>query len=238
MSKSRDIADSAATINFIDTVTSNVQTQIDNIDPLPSQTGNDGLFLTTDGTDASWAAAAAGGFSNLQVFTSTGTWTIPSGITKCLVYCTGAGGGTTGINSGSGGGGAAGTAIKIYSLSGATASVTIGSGSAGAAGGNSSFSNNGVTITGNGGNANSSGDGGLSGTASGGDINISGGDGGSRGSAALGMYGGSSYWGGGGRGEGGNFTSGQTNKAYGSGAGGSGSSATASGTDGIVVIYY
>jgi len=56
MSKSRDIADSAATINYIDTVTSNVQDQIDNIDPLPSQTGNAGKFLTTDGTNASWAA--------------------------------------------------------------------------------------------------------------------------------------------------------------------------------------
>jgi SpoU rRNA methylase family enzyme len=54
MSKSRDIADSAATINFIDTVTSNVQDQIDNLDPLPSQTGNSGKYLTTDGTDASW----------------------------------------------------------------------------------------------------------------------------------------------------------------------------------------
>jgi hypothetical protein len=59
MSKSRDIADSAATINFIDTVTSNVQDQIDNIDPLPSQTGNAGNFLTTDGTDASWDGGGA-----------------------------------------------------------------------------------------------------------------------------------------------------------------------------------
>ena len=32
MSKSRDIADSAATINFIDTVTSNVQTQLNTLD--------------------------------------------------------------------------------------------------------------------------------------------------------------------------------------------------------------
>ena len=59
MSKSRDIADSAATINYIDTVTSNVQTQIDNLDPLPSQTGNSGKFLTTSGTVASWAEVSA-----------------------------------------------------------------------------------------------------------------------------------------------------------------------------------
>jgi len=59
MSNSRDIADSAATINFIDTVTSNVQTQLDNKDSLPSQTGNSGEFLTTNGTVASWAAVEA-----------------------------------------------------------------------------------------------------------------------------------------------------------------------------------
>ena len=71
MSKSRDIADSAATINFIDTVTSNVQDQIDNIDPLPSQTGNNGLFLTTDGTDASWAAAGGGAWELISSVTAT-----------------------------------------------------------------------------------------------------------------------------------------------------------------------
>ncbi len=60
MSKSRDIADSAATINFIDTVTSNVQDQIDNLDPLPSQSGNAGSYLTTDGTNASWSAIETG----------------------------------------------------------------------------------------------------------------------------------------------------------------------------------
>ena len=59
MSNSRDIADSAATINYIDTVTSNVQTQLDNKDSLPSQTGNSGEFLTTDGTAASWAVVDA-----------------------------------------------------------------------------------------------------------------------------------------------------------------------------------
>ena len=59
MSKSRDIADSAATINYIDTVTSNVQDQIDNIDPLPSQSGNSGNYLTTDGTNPSWAEVSA-----------------------------------------------------------------------------------------------------------------------------------------------------------------------------------
>ena len=70
MSKSRDIADSAETINYIDTVTSNVQDQIDNLDPLPSQTGNAGNFLTTDGTNASWGVPAGG---NQVDFVASGT---------------------------------------------------------------------------------------------------------------------------------------------------------------------
>jgi len=87
MSKSRDIADSAATINYIDGLTSDAQSQLDGkatldasptftgtvtatafsgdgsgltgVDSLPSQTGNAGSFLTTDGTDASWAEVSA-----------------------------------------------------------------------------------------------------------------------------------------------------------------------------------
>lgn len=56
MSKSRDIADSAATINYIDDLTSAVQSQIDSKDSFPSQTGNSGKFLTTNGSAASWDA--------------------------------------------------------------------------------------------------------------------------------------------------------------------------------------
>jgi hypothetical protein len=83
MSKSRDIADSAATINFIDTVTSNVQDQIDNLDPVPTNiaggsagtipyqsaadttamlaVGTAGQVLQTNGAAApSWATISAG----------------------------------------------------------------------------------------------------------------------------------------------------------------------------------
>ena len=89
MSKSRDIADSAATINFIDTVTSNVQDQIDNIDPLPSQSGNAGFYLTTDGTDASWGEVA-GGFTlsslvNIGGTASTTFTGIPSTATVIII---------------------------------------------------------------------------------------------------------------------------------------------------------
>lgn len=87
MSKSRDIADSAATINYIDGLTSDAQSQIDDkatldgsptftgtvtaaafsgdgsaltgVDSLPDQTGNAGKYLTTDGADSSWAEVSS-----------------------------------------------------------------------------------------------------------------------------------------------------------------------------------
>ena len=66
MSKSRDIADSAATINYIDGLTSDaqgqlntLQSEIDTFDPLPSQTGNAGKYLSTDGSTPSCADVAS-----------------------------------------------------------------------------------------------------------------------------------------------------------------------------------
>jgi len=67
MSKSRDIADSAATINYIDSLTSDaqsqintVQSEIDTFDPLPDQSGNGGKYLSTDGSTASWQQLETG----------------------------------------------------------------------------------------------------------------------------------------------------------------------------------
>jgi hypothetical protein len=63
MSKARDLANagtalttvSATELGYLDGVTSAVQTQVDGKEPtLPSQTGNSGKYLTTDGTDKSW----------------------------------------------------------------------------------------------------------------------------------------------------------------------------------------
>ena len=65
MSKARDLANagtalttvSATELGYLDGVTSAVQTQINSKEAtLPSQTGNTGKYLTTDGTDKSWAA--------------------------------------------------------------------------------------------------------------------------------------------------------------------------------------
>ena len=55
--------------------------------------GSSGNILTSNGTAWTSAAAPAGGFSNIQVFTSNGTFTVPAGITKAKVTVVGGGGG-------------------------------------------------------------------------------------------------------------------------------------------------
>lgn len=123
----------------------------------------------------------AGGFSNMQVFTSSGTFTVPAGITKVKVTVVGGGGnsgsatyGSPSASSSSGGGGGGGAAIEIISgLSpGATISVTVGG-----AGGTSSFGAY-CSATGGGASPNVNGGitgtGGVGGSGSGGDINFTG----------------------------------------------------------------
>jgi hypothetical protein len=157
--------------------------------------GTSGQVLTSGGASAapSWAALPAGGFSNLQVFTSTGTFTVPADITKVKVTVVGGGGGgggyagsyaTNGIG-GSGGG----AAIKIVSglTPSGTVSVTVGTG--GAAGGTGSTSRGGTggtssfgaycSATGGGGGYNSQQAGGnapvgVGGSGSSGDLNLNG----------------------------------------------------------------
>ena len=64
MSKARDIASatpapstvSSTELGYLDGVSSAIQTQLNAKEAtLPSQTGNSGKYLTTDGTTASWA---------------------------------------------------------------------------------------------------------------------------------------------------------------------------------------
>jgi len=113
------------------------------------------------------AITKLGGFKGIQVFTSSGTWTRPTGVNNVLVFVTGGGGG------GGGGtyGGAGGTAIKRLSVTGiASSTITIGAGGGSSSdGGSSSWADGTNTITGGGG-----GRFGTSGGASGGDINLSG----------------------------------------------------------------
>lgn len=117
-----------------------------------------------------------GGFSNMQVFTSSGTFTVPAGITKVKVTVVG-GGGNGGDTSGTGtaqGGAGGGAAIKYVSgltpLS--TVSVTVGG-----AAGTSSFGAH-CSATGGANGAEANGYNTSVGTGSGGDFNVSGGVGG------------------------------------------------------------
>ena len=139
---------------------------------LPSQSGHAGEFLKSDGTNVDFAGAAAG--VELQLFTSSGTYTPTSGKVGFLVVCQGAGGGSGGVRDldddfyGSSGGGAGGCAIRVYDSTemGANAAVTVGSGGSGGSansgqtppgtgstGGSSTFNpaGTGTTLTGNGG---------------------------------------------------------------------------------------
>jgi hypothetical protein len=152
---------------------------------------------------------AGGGYQSMQVFTSNGTYTKPSGINKIKVTVTG-GGGSGGDGSGNyntgGGGGGGGTAIKtIDATSITTETVTIGAAGAansqghGNAGATSSFGSH-CSATGGGGGVRE-GNGGDGGAGSNGDINIRGGAGGQGGGGQTGdespgnSYGGSTIFG-------------------------------------------
>lgn len=64
MSKARDLANgasalsavSATELGYVDGVTSSIQTQLDTKAVYPSQTGNSGKYLTTNGSTTSWGA--------------------------------------------------------------------------------------------------------------------------------------------------------------------------------------
>lgn len=124
-----------------------------------SNTSND-----ANGETVNFTFASLRGFFGLisnQTFTSSGTWTRPTGVTRVLIFVTDGG---QGLNTSSNVGGAAGdTSIKLIDVSSITsATITIGSGSSQgsspASGGNSSWSDGSNTVNG----------------GSGGDINLNG----------------------------------------------------------------
>jgi hypothetical protein len=116
---------------------------------LPSQTGNTGKYLTTDGSALSWATVAGGGgisTANIQQFTSVGTsaWTKPVGAKLVYIVCQGSGGGggsgfkqlasptDLAISGGNGGGAGGWTELLIPAvLLGDTETVTVGVGGTG-----------------------------------------------------------------------------------------------------------
>ena len=131
-----------------------------------------------DATTQTTASTYIGGRG--QVFTSSGTFTVPAGITAAKVTVIGGGGnggGATGTNSAGGGGGGGGVAIEFVTglTPGGTVTVTVG--------GVANTSSFGAYCSATGGataatqTASGSGNGGAGGAGSGGDINITGGNG-------------------------------------------------------------
>lgn len=152
---------------------------------LPSQTGNAGRVLVTDGTSSSWADYS----KTIQILTTGTSWVCPAGVRKVKVRGVGAGGSggqSSGSLAGSGGGGG-GYFEKIVSVTpGNSYTYAIGSGGPaqgssntnGTAGGNTTFNDGVTTYTASGGGAGqassviSSG-----GIATNGDLNVTGGRG-------------------------------------------------------------
>lgn len=197
--------------------------------------GPSGEVLTSTGS--TWASSSAPlNVPNWQIFTSSGTFVVPAGITRVKVTVTGGGGG--GLSWAGGGGG--GTAIKIITglVPGASIAVTVGSGGTGVAptantGGTSSFGSY-CSATGG---AGASADivGGAGGVGVNGDLNLTGG-----GASGLGTVsglgnnfggGGSSFWGGGAP-----ASQGTARAAGNYGGGGSGN--LGNGSAGVVVVEY
>ena len=113
---------------------------------LPSQTGNAGEYLTTDGTVASWGAIPPG--SSKEVFTSSGTWVKPTAGTIALVTIWGGGGGGARYGGQAAGGGGGGACVqRLFQLSDlpGSASVTIGAGGVAIASSSSAVGNGGGT---------------------------------------------------------------------------------------------
>ena len=171
------------------------------------------MTATSFSGDGSSLTGIAGGFSNMDVFTSPGTWTNPGNVQKVKVTVVGgggAGGYSTDSNWGGKGGGGGGAAIEIVPFPTATnVPVTVGPGgtsgntapSVSNSGGTSSFGAY-CSATGGGGggapNYNVATQA-LGGTGSGGQLNMGGGDG-QTGAREGSGAGGTSIFGGAGRG--------------------------------------
>ena len=117
---------------------------------LPSQGGNSGKSLTTDGSALSWALSSVFNSYTFNYTGSTQTWTKPTTGNLAFIFIWGGGGSGATNNSGPGdsGGGGGGCCFGIFPLSelGSSISISIGAGGSepgndqgGNAGGNSTF---------------------------------------------------------------------------------------------------
>jgi len=203
-----------------------------------------GSLLTLGGagtTVAVHASATTSGFdsglASVQIFTSSGTWTKPSGIRLAMVEVQGAGAGGNNAQASSShatSGSAGGYVRKLIDVSSiSTATITIGAKGTGSAtrtgndGGDSVWSDGTNTLTASGGNGadGSSLIGTAGGTATGGDLNIQGGNG-----ACAAVGAGCSFFGDGGK----EYLRDAT--GYGAGGAYQYNGTGGNGTDGIVIV--
>lgn len=221
-----------------------------------SSPGASGNVLTSNGTIWTSSTLSISPVPTMQVFTSSGTFTVPSGISKIKVTVVGGGGGggySSNTEQPSAGGGGGGAAIKTITglTPGSSISFTVGAAGAGGTsgiggtGGTSSFGAY-CSATGGVGGAQSDNyfaNGGSGGIGSGGDLNIGGCGGGSAISYVrnLAGAGGSSILGGGGAGSastGNNSFAGNSGQSYGGGGGGSNNATGGNGAAGVVIVEY
>jgi len=120
---------------------------------LPSQSGNAGEYLKTNGTVATWEPIVSG-INAAEVFTSSGNWTCPAGVRKVLAVVIGGGGGGEGntaagqVSSAGNFGGAGGYGAGILTVTpGTVYTVTVGAGGTGGAGGSGANGTAGGTST-------------------------------------------------------------------------------------------
>lgn len=249
------------------TVQGSASTQV-GLFTLPAADGSNGQAITTNGSKTLGFASMpyTAGFASVASFSSSGTWNVPAGITKCFIELWGAGGGGGGAgttNSASGGGGAGAYLNKLLTIPNGTTSlsITIGTGGSGglSSGGNGGNGSGASTVTGtgittlsagvgNGGIGCAGGSGGFAGgsggTATGGDINISGQAGGASvnlNAGGTGIGGSSPRGGAGGSVSQYNTTGNPGNSPGGGGAGtvaGGSSQAGGAGANGFCIIYY
>ncbi|UYA57524.1 collagen-like protein [Synechococcus phage S-CREM1] len=216
---------------------------------LPSQAGNAGRWLETNGTTATWqTAASTGNILSTQVFTSSGTWTKPAGVRFIHVRVQGGGGGGSGHAESGGAGGYSERIIDVTAVTSVAVTVSGEAGGtyysgAGGNGGTSSFGSYCSASGGFGANRNNQHSGGLAGVGSGGDLNIYGGGGESH-HGRGGNVGGTSHFGGSvaaGHPQGGNFSHNhQSHSAPGSGGAGAHyhSHLGSNGRPGLVVVTH
>lgn len=155
---------------------------------IPDQGGNAGKVLRSTGSGFEWAeVSAASGIRSMQVWTSNGTWTKPTGVTSVIVTVVGAGGGGSGFCESAGAGGTSERVIDVTNVS--SVSVSIGNpgggtnyAGCGGSGNSSSFGGYCSASGGYGANCRQQHAGGIGGNGSGGTLNIYGGGGNGHGS--------------------------------------------------------